>query len=54
MMIKLLKHKKRIIEIPISYYPRLEGVSKHSGSWLGIARTAFRMLFIIFKERLSR
>ncbi len=54
MMIKLLKHKKRIIEIPISYYPRLEGVSKHSGSWLGIARTALRMLFIIFKERLSR
>lgn len=54
MMIKLLKHKKRIIEIPISYYPRLEGVSKHSGSWLGIAKTALRMLFIIFKERLSR
>ncbi|MFH0772363.1 MAG: glycosyltransferase [Candidatus Omnitrophota bacterium] len=51
MMIKMLKHRQRVIEIPISYYPRLEGVSKHSKNWLGIFRTASRMFYLILRER---
>lgn len=51
MMIKMLKYKQRIVEIPISYYPRLEGISKHSKNWPGIFRTASRMLSLIIKER---
>lgn len=51
MMIKMLKYKQRILEIPISYYPRLEGTSKHSKDWLGIFKTALRMLSLILKER---
>lgn len=53
MMIKALKYKQRVLEIPISYYPRLEGVSKHSRNWLGIARTASRMMRLILKERFN-
>ena len=52
MMIKTLKYKLRVLEIPISYYPRLEGVSKHSKNWFGILRTASRMMRLILRERL--
>jgi UDP-N-acetylglucosamine diphosphorylase / glucose-1-phosphate thymidylyltransferase / UDP-N-acetylgalactosamine diphosphorylase / glucosamine-1-phosphate N-acetyltransferase / galactosamine-1-phosphate N-acetyltransferase len=51
MMIKMLKYKQRIVEIPISYYPRLEGLSKHSRNWLGVSKTALRMLALILRER---
>lgn len=51
MMIKMLKYKQRIVEIPISYYPRLEGLSKHSRNWLGVSKTALRMLMLILRER---
>lgn len=54
MMIKLLKYKQRILEIPISYYPRLEGMSKHSNNWIGIFKTALRMLHLTFIERFIR
>ncbi|MDD5269557.1 MAG: glycosyltransferase [Candidatus Omnitrophica bacterium] len=52
MMIETLKYKLRVLEIPISYYPRLEGVSKHSKNWFGILRTASRMMRLIIRERL--
>ncbi len=51
MMIKMLKYKQRILEIPISYYPRLGGISKHSNQWFGIFKTAARMLHLTFMER---
>lgn len=51
MMIKMLKYKQRILEIPISYYPRMEGISKHSNRWFGIFKTAIRMLYLTFMER---
>lgn len=51
MMIKMLKYKQRVVEIPISYYPRLEGISKHSKNWSGIFKTASRMLSLIIRER---
>ncbi len=54
MMIRMLKHKKRVLEIPISYYSRAGDMPKHSGNWAGIIRTASRMLSLIFKERLSK
>ena len=42
MMIEALRARKRVIEIPISYYPRLTGESKHSESYYHIARTALK------------
>ena len=51
LMIEALRARKRVIEIPISYYPRLTGESKHSESYFHIARTALKMLKLIFKKR---
>jgi len=53
MMIEILRARKRVIEVPISYYRRSTGVSKHSKSCLGICRTALRMLRMILEKRLS-
>ncbi|MFN5464725.1 MAG: glycosyltransferase family 2 protein [Cyanobacteriota bacterium] len=53
MMIELLRARKRIIEIPISYYDRASGVSKHSDNYFKISKTALKMLRIIFKKRLD-
>jgi dTDP-glucose pyrophosphorylase len=51
MMIEILRARKRIIEIPISYYKRLTGISKHSENYFKISKTALRMLKMIFKKR---
>ena len=51
MMIEILRARQRVIEIPVTYYPRVTGVSKHSDSFLKISRTALRMLKMIFKKR---
>lgn len=51
MMIEILRARKRIIEIPISYYKRLTGISKHSQNYFKISKTALRMLRMIFKKR---
>lgn len=51
MMIEFLRNNKRIIEIPISYYKRIGGASKHSESVFDIARTGFKMLGIILKKK---
>ncbi|MBI4397666.1 MAG: glycosyltransferase [Candidatus Omnitrophica bacterium] len=53
MMIKILQAHLRLIEIPITYYPRMGNESKHSNNWLGISKTALKMLQLIAKERLS-
>ncbi len=50
MMIEVLKAKGRIIEIPVSYYRRSAGVSKHSDRRLKAIRNGLRMLEIIMKK----
>lgn len=51
MMIEFTKNNNRVIEIPISYYKRIGGKSKHSRSFWGISKTAMRMLFLIMRKR---
>ncbi len=53
MMIEMLRVQGRVIEIPVSYYRRRGGVSKHSGSFLHSARTAMKMLRVIFGRRFN-
>ncbi len=54
MMIEVLRARKRVIEIPISYYPRIGGESKHSKSLGHLSRTALRMLRLILSRRFAR
>jgi dTDP-glucose pyrophosphorylase len=51
MMIEVLRARQRVIEIPVSYYARVSGESKHSDSYRKISRTALRMLNTIFRKR---
>ena len=51
MMIEILRSRQRVIEIPVSYHLRISGESKHSKGLLGNARTATRMLRLIFAKR---
>ncbi len=54
MMIEILRARKRIVEIPVSYYKRLTGVSKHSENYFKVSKTALKMLGLIFKKRFLR
>jgi UDP-N-acetylglucosamine diphosphorylase / glucose-1-phosphate thymidylyltransferase / UDP-N-acetylgalactosamine diphosphorylase / glucosamine-1-phosphate N-acetyltransferase / galactosamine-1-phosphate N-acetyltransferase len=51
MMIEILRARRRVVEIPASYYRRASGESKHSANYWKISRTALRMLNIIFRKR---
>jgi hypothetical protein len=51
LMIELLRQRRRVIEIPVSYYPRLAGQSKHSDSYRSLAKTALEMLRLIVRKR---
>jgi len=51
MMIEVLRIRRRVIEVPVSYYPRVGGESKHSGSLFHLARTATKMLRMILRKR---
>jgi dTDP-glucose pyrophosphorylase len=53
MMIEVLRARKRIIEIPISYYKRATGVSKHSQNYFKVSKTALKMLKLIFRKRFN-
>jgi hypothetical protein len=53
MMIEVLRARGRVIEIPVSYYPRTGGSSKHSGNYWKISRTAMRMLRTIIHKRFT-
>lgn len=53
MMIEILRARRRVVEIPISYYPRVGGESKHSEGLLRVSKTALRMLRLIFRKRLG-
>ena len=51
MMVEVIRAKRKIIEIPVTYRPRIGGESKHSRTWLGILHTASRMLWLITRKR---
>ncbi|MBK8102390.1 MAG: glycosyltransferase [Cellvibrionales bacterium] len=53
MMVEVLRAERKIIEIPVTYRPRIGDVSKHSGSKLAILKTGTKMLWLIFKRRLG-
>jgi NDP-sugar pyrophosphorylase family protein len=51
MMVEVMRAKRKIIEIPVTYRSRIGGESKHSRTWPGILNTARRMLTLIIKKR---
>jgi hypothetical protein len=51
MMIEMLRMQARVIEIPVSYYRRRGGVSKHSSSRWHSARTGLKMVGLILRKR---
>ncbi len=53
LMIWLLKHEKKIIEIPVIYKERV-GVSGYTGSTVRAAILGFKMLPMIFKYRFKK
>lgn len=52
-MCETLRHGLRIIEIPVHYFNRAGGSSKHSKNFAAIARTALKMLRAILRKRLE-
>ena len=53
MMVEMLRMNAKIIEIPVTYRPRIGGVSKHSSGLLPILRNGFQMLWLILRRRLG-
>lgn len=53
MICEALRRRLRVIEIPVHYYTRDGGESKHSKGLPQIARTALKMLRAIFRKRLQ-
>jgi glycosyltransferase involved in cell wall biosynthesis len=51
MMIEMLRVEGRIIEVPVSYYRRRGGESKHSSSRWHSVRTGFKMIGLILSKR---
>jgi NDP-sugar pyrophosphorylase family protein len=50
MMVEILKAKRRVIEIPVSYYRRGGGESKHSKGKIRSMKTGLRMLSLIVRK----
>ena len=53
MMIEFVRRNMRVIEIPVSYYARIGGASKHSRGVWGVGRTAARMLKMTLRKRFT-
>lgn len=53
MMIEFIRNNLRVIEIPVSYYGRIGGLSKHSRGFKGVLKTAAKMLVLVLKKRFS-
>lgn len=51
MMVAMLIARKRIIEVPVSYYKRIGGTSAHSINYYAKMKTALRMLRTCLKRR---
>lgn len=54
MMAEGLKKKVKIVEIPVKYFQREGGESKHSVSYYHLTRTALKMLRTIIRKKLER
>ncbi len=52
MQIKAIENKLRFLEIPVSYRKRI-GVSKISGTVSGTIRAGYKILYTIFRQRLT-
>lgn len=52
MMCEALMKGCRCIEVPVNYWPRLGGESKHSESFLKVLKTAWGMFRIITRKRI--
>ncbi|MBI3880467.1 MAG: glycosyltransferase family 2 protein, partial [Verrucomicrobia bacterium] len=50
MMIEVLRMEGRLIEVPVNYYRRKAGESKHSGSRWQSIRTGLKMLGLIARK----
>jgi dTDP-glucose pyrophosphorylase len=53
MVIEMMRARRRVIEVPVNYYRRRAGESKHSASLWQSAGTGMRMLRTILKRRLD-
>lgn len=53
MMVEILRAKKKVIEIPVTYRPRIGGVSKLSGNRVKTIKTALRMMKLVLKKRFN-
>jgi dTDP-glucose pyrophosphorylase len=53
MMIEMIRAGGRVIEIPVSYYRRRGGESKHSSSRVHSVRSGLKMLRLIAEKRLN-
>lgn len=51
MMVEILRANMKVIEIPVTYRPRIGGVSKHSSSKLNILKTGFKMMKLVLRKR---
>ncbi|MBF0587953.1 MAG: glycosyltransferase [Magnetococcales bacterium] len=51
LMVEFIRNNNRIIEVPVSYYRRQGGMSKHSRGFWGVFKTAWRMMVLVFKKR---
>lgn len=54
MMAEGLRRKIKIVEIPVKYFQREGGESKHSVSYYHLAKTALKMLWTIIRKKLER
>ncbi len=54
MICEAYRHGMRVVEIPVHYFRRLGGESKHSQGVVKLARTATGMLLTILRKRFSR
>jgi len=53
MMAEALHQRLRIVEIPVRYYQRSGGVSKHSMSYYHLAKTALKMLKTVVRKKIE-
>ncbi len=54
MMVETMKAKRKVVEIPVTYRPRIGGESKHSGDKLNVLKTGSKMLWLIFRKWIGR
>ncbi|MEW6443402.1 MAG: glycosyltransferase family 2 protein [bacterium] len=53
MMAEALRCRIKVVEIPVKYFQREGGESKHSLSYYHLARTALKMIRVIIRKRLE-